>query len=127
MNELQEKNVELLNCIRILADKLENYEGKQDKTLQKVENQTIKEAKDAIIELENINAKMETRINILLRERDSYKLLASTEENKANTNSVTSMEAAREKKIRELEVELSSTKVENSAIIQNLRKRVVNL
>ncbi|AJR45924.1 Mlp2p [Saccharomyces cerevisiae YJM1311] len=125
VNELQEKNVELLNCIRILADKLENYEGKQDKTLQKVENQTIKEAKDAIIELENINAKMETRINILLRERDSYKLLASTEENKANTNSVTSMEAAREKKIRELEAELSSTKVENSAIIQNLRKELL--
>ena len=125
VNELQEKNQELLNCIRTLADKLENHEGKQKKTLAELENQTIKEAKDAIIELENINTKMESRINILLRERDSYKLLVSAKENKANTNADTFVEAAHEKRIRELEAELSSTKVESSAVIQNLRKELL--
>ncbi|EJS43339.1 mlp2p [Saccharomyces arboricola H-6] len=122
INELQEKNAELLNCVRIMADRLENYEGKQNQTLAKIENQTIKEAKDAIIELENANLKLQSRTNILLRERDSYKLLASASDNKVDTDAAKIMEAVHEKKIRELEAELSSTKVESSTIIQNLNK-----
>lgn len=124
-NELQEKNMELLNCVRVLADKLENHEGKQDKSLAKLENQTIKEAKDAIIELEHVNSTLESRIDILSRERDSYKLLASANGNKIYADAANKTEAANLKKIKELESELSLTKVENSAVVQRLNKELL--
>lgn len=125
IDELQEKNMELLNCIRILADKLETNEGEADKTVAKIENQTIKEAKDAIIEMESINSKLELRVNILTRERDSYKVLASANDNKTHADAGGITEATYEKKIRELQSKLSSTRVESSAIIQNLNGQLL--
>ncbi|QID85745.1 hypothetical protein GRS66_008330 [Saccharomyces pastorianus] len=124
-NELQEKNMELLNCVRVLADKLENYEGKQDKSLAKLENRTIKEAKDAIIELEHVNSTLESRINILSRERDSYKLLTSANGNKDHADAAKITEAVHLKIIKALEAELSLTKIENSAVVQKLNKELL--
>lgn len=51
--QLQEKNAELLKVVRNLADKLESKEKKSKQSLQKIESETVNEAKEAIITLKS--------------------------------------------------------------------------
>lgn len=72
IKELQVRNMELLGSVRGLAKELESNE---DDETPSHKNKTIKEAKMAIIDLQNHVNNLEEKNKTLTKERDSLKLL----------------------------------------------------
>ncbi|GAV55641.1 hypothetical protein ZYGR_0AY00330 [Zygosaccharomyces rouxii] len=117
---LQEKNMELLKTVRKLAEKLESEEKDANKKIQTFENDTIKEAKEAIVSLQDYNANLESKVEILTKECDAFKAICSqngSDQNRlASTNGTQSNQngSSNEEKIRTLEARLTSLTVESS-------------
>lgn len=74
IEELQNKNMELLTGIRSLANQLESFENNQNISSEK---RTIQEAKDAIIDLQAYSSSLELKNSQLSKERDTFKLLSA--------------------------------------------------
>ncbi|KAM3162371.1 Ubiquitin-like domain-containing protein [Lachancea thermotolerans] len=79
--ELQSKNSDLLRTIRNLADKLESEEEQSKMRSKTVENDAIREAKEAIITLQEHAQELESRIEVLTKERDAYKAIQPSTNN----------------------------------------------
>ncbi|AGO11185.1 AaceriAFR286Wp [[Ashbya] aceris (nom. inval.)] len=88
--ELQQKNVELLNAIRQLAQKLEEEEHKTQSRVQTMEESTVKEAKEAILSLQEHVQMLEDQLETVTTERDSYKLLVSEGKNNSSATNLAS-------------------------------------
>ncbi|CAI4621747.1 CFF_collapsed_G0035160.mRNA.1.CDS.1 [Saccharomyces cerevisiae] len=78
--QLQEKNAELLKVVRNLADKLESKEKKSKQSLQKIESETVNEAKEAIITLKSEKMELESRIEELQKELEELKTSVPNED-----------------------------------------------
>lgn len=85
IKELQTKNMELLSSVRGLAKELESNENDETPAHK---NKTIKEAKLAIIDLQNHVTTLEERIKVLTKERDSLTLLVPGGNNSLSSNGV---------------------------------------
>lgn len=130
--ELQQKNSELLKTVRSFADKLEAQERSVSSDSNKIESETIKDAKEAIVTLQDYNTQLESRLKTTEKERDAYKVLLSDNQNK-KTNSVSSGNGNYSKKtddaerIRNLETNLSNVTGEYSKNMQLLNQEVQEL
>ncbi|CAR29349.1 ZYRO0G06600p [Zygosaccharomyces rouxii] len=117
---LQEKNMELLKTVRKLAEKLESEEKDVNKKIQTFENDTIKEAKEAIVSLQDYNANLESKVEILTKECDAFKAICSrngSDQNgslSANGTQGNRNGSSDEEKLRTLEARLTSLTVESS-------------
>jgi len=76
IKELQQKNMDLLNSIRGLAKQLESTENG---SIPEYNNNTIKEAKLAIIDLQNHANDLQDNVDKLTKECDSLRLLLPQE------------------------------------------------
>lgn len=128
---LQEKNMELLKTVRNLADKLEAEETDVNKRIQHIENDTIKEAKETILGLQDYNANLESRIEILIKERDAFKVLcsdnASSDSQQAKTANRNTAGYTDEETVRTLEARLTSVTVESSQNSKMLNEEIQEL
>ncbi|AAS53657.1 AFR286Wp [Eremothecium gossypii ATCC 10895] len=86
--ELQQKNAELLNAIRQLAQKLEQEEHKTQSKVKSLEQNTVNEAKEAILSLQEHVQMLEDQLETVTTERDSFKLLVSEGKNNSLPNPV---------------------------------------
>lgn len=131
MVELQEKNMELLNSIRNLADKLEAEEKESKSKSKEVESETVKEAKEAILTLQEYNKSLESQLEIIAKERDAFKILASDKGTSNGPSNVNSSEnrhlVLAEEKIKELENHLSSLTEESAKNIKLLNEEIHSL
>ncbi|AET39101.1 uncharacterized protein Ecym_4018 [Eremothecium cymbalariae DBVPG len=106
--ELQSKNAELLNTIRQLADKLEDEEKKSRFRLKSVETQTVKEAKEAILSLQEHVQRLEDQLKIVSKERDAFKLANSANKQGDSAPSSTYQSKKLDEHIMELEKRLKN-------------------
>ncbi|KTB19538.1 Protein MLP1 [Nakaseomyces glabratus] len=93
IQQLQEKNMELVKTVRTLAQQLEENEEKKKSTSNNTvdeDNEIFAEAKEAILTLEKVNENLEKNLQIVTKERDAFKLLVSEdrERNCKSSNSV---------------------------------------
>lgn len=127
---LQERNAELLKTVRNLAANLEEEERKNNSKIDSLESETIKEAKEAIVILQDYNTKLESRIEIIAKERDAFRtILEERHDSKqeTHTGSDKSVSNNREALIKELEARLSNLSSESSKNIQMLNDEIQNL
>ncbi|CCD25321.1 Mlp1p NDAI_0E05040 [Naumovozyma dairenensis CBS 421] len=78
--ELQQKNMELLKTTRELATKLEEEDKIKQAEKSRIEEETIAEAKEAILTLQNYNSSLTAKIAALTKELETYKVLSNTED-----------------------------------------------
>ncbi|SCU94095.1 LANO_0E05666g1_1 [Lachancea nothofagi CBS 11611] len=71
--ELQSKNSDLLLTVRSLADKLEAEEQQAKSKTESLENDLINDAKEAITTLQDHVQELESRIEVITKERDAFK------------------------------------------------------
>lgn len=123
---LQQRNAELLKTVRNLASKLEDEERKTNKNIDSLENETISEAKEAIVILQDYNAKLESQMEIITKERDAYKTIISERENAKNgiTSAQSHKDKERDALIKDLEARLSNLSAEASKNIQMLNEEI---
>lgn len=129
---LQEKNMELLKTVRSLAEKLEAEEKDVNKKIQTVENNTIKDAKEAIVSLQNYNGSLESKVEILTKERDAFKAISSQEgtgHNGSATNGTADKQSRSSdtEKITTLEARLTSLTVESAQNNKMLNNEIQEL
>lgn len=130
---LQERNMELLKTVRNLAEKLESEEKDSSKKIQTFENDTIKEAKEAIVSLQNYNANLESKVEILTKECDAFKAICSR--NRSDQNELSASDSTQSKqtdstadeKIKTLEARLTSLTVESSQNNKMLNNEIYEL
>ncbi|AMD23008.1 HHR239Wp [Eremothecium sinecaudum] len=127
--ELQQKNVELLNTIRQLADKVEEEERKSRSSSKAVDQETIKEAKEAILSLQEHTQNLEDQLSILAKERDALKLLVAGHRNGKERSELLPKEQLDEakKRIVELEDHLKTVSEESSKNMKLLNEEIMNL
>ncbi|AQZ13954.1 MLP2 (YIL149C) and MLP1 (YKR095W) [Zygosaccharomyces parabailii] len=128
---LQEKNMELLKTVRNLADRLEAEEKDVNKKIQNFENDTIKEAKEAIVTLQDYNSSLESRIDVLTKERDAFKALCSADDEstarQSDSGKRNSAQYTNEEAVRALEARLTSVTVESSQNSKMLNEEIQEL
>ncbi|QLL34847.1 hypothetical protein HG536_0H02220 [Torulaspora globosa] len=127
---LQQRNSELLKTVRNLAAKLEEEELKASKKIDSLENETINEAKQAIVILQEYNAKMESQMEIITKERDAYKAILSDRESAKESSTARQFESLNKDKedlIKDLEHRLSTLSAEASKNVQILNEEIQNL
>ncbi|QLQ81964.1 hypothetical protein HG537_0G02180 [Torulaspora globosa] len=127
---LQQRNTELLKTVRNLAAKLEDEERKASEKIDSMENETINEAKQAIVILQEYNDKMESQIEIITKERDAYKAILSEREDAKGSSTATQFESLNKDKdnlIEDLEDRLSTLSAEASKNVQILNEEIQNL
>ncbi|CCD25348.1 Mlp2p NDAI_0F00290 [Naumovozyma dairenensis CBS 421] len=129
VKELQQKNMELLRTTRQLVQTLERQEQEQQKTLRITDNNKIVEsAKSTSVDLEKHIKTLESKINIISQERDSYKLLVTNSTIQSNTsnNSISSLQQCELEKER-LTNELSSMKQQHVKVLEELENKIKTL
>lgn len=126
---LQQRNAELLKTVRNLAAKLEEEERKASEKIDSMENETINEAKQAIVILQEYNDKLESQMEIITKERDAYKAILSEKENAKEGSAATQFESLNKDKeiIQDLEQRLSTLSSEASKNVQILNDEIQNL
>lgn len=132
ITELQSKNMELLDSMRTLADKLEKEELEKKSYTRKVENNAVQEAKEAILTLQEHNQTLENQIMVLAKERDAFRALsnegsASSAENVVQLTSPESPVGGKRSMVEDLEVQLRTITEESNKNIKLLNDEIQTL
>lgn len=126
---IQEKNMELLKAVRNLASELENEELNEKLELTEYEDQTIREAKETIICLQDYTSKLEEDLENVNKDFDAYKFSSShdTSSNfgKNDTNNI--IEKDLQQLNSELETGLSDLSRKSTETIQILNSEIKEL
>lgn len=130
IEELQKNNTDLLNTVRNLADKLEEEEKKSKSIIDSISEDAIKDAKEAILALTDRNKSLEEQLEIIIKERDAFKVLHSKDIHNKSLN-VTSNKhhiiQQQEQKIHELEERLKILTSESDKNIKLLNDEIQGL
>ncbi|CUS24744.1 LAQU0S19e00650g1_1 [Lachancea quebecensis] len=127
--ELQSKNADLLCTIRNLADKLESEEEQSKIRSKSLENDAIRDAKEAILTLQEHAQELESRIEVLTKERDAYKAIQSSagRGSKASEESLVSSKGNINARVDELERSLAIERGEAEKNMKMLNSEIQDL
>ncbi|KAF4003037.1 Protein MLP1 domain protein [Saccharomyces cerevisiae] len=128
--QLQEKNAELLKVVRNLADKLESKEKKSKQSLQKIESETVNEAKEAIITLKSEKMELESRIEELQKELEELKTSVPNEDasySNVTIKQLTETKRDLESQVQDLQTRISQITRESTENMSLLDKEIQDL
>ena len=128
--ELQEKNTELLKIVRNLADRLESNENESKQSLQKIESETINEAKEAILTLKAEKEQLESKVEELEKECENSKALLSNEETSHLNSTIQQLNETKrnlECQIQDLQSNISQITRESTENMSLLNKEIQDL
>lgn len=128
--QLQEKNAELLKVVRNLADKLESKEKKSKQSLQKIESETVNEAKEAIITLKSEKMELESRIEELQKELEELKTSVPNEDasySNVTIKQLTETKRDLESQVQDLQTRISQITRESTENMSLLNKEIQDL
>ena len=128
--QLQEKNSELLRVTRNLADKLESNENKSKNYLKNIENETINEAKEAILTLQSQKVQLESKIHELEKEREKFKNWTMDQETSPNNSVIQQLTETKrelESQTQDLQARISQVTRESTENMSLLNKELQDL
>lgn len=123
--ELQQKNVTLINAVRHLSEKLENLDKNNTDSVHEIEEETVKEAKETIVALQKCNEELNVKMEVLAREKDSYKALIDS--SKRQSSECENHSTLGESRIRILEDRLHRLTAESEKATKHLNLKVNQL
>lgn len=141
--DLQKQNSNLLKITRQLGEKMEQEERETQKKLNDVESTAVSEAKEAIKSLQSEISSLNTKLGAIQRERDMFRRMLSNKsengmalpdaENSVESVSVTQTQQlikqndSLSSRVKDLESELKTYRVESEETIKSLDQKVVTL
>ena len=128
--QLQEKNTELLKVVRNLAEKLESKENKSKQSLQKIESETVNEAKEAILTLKSEKVELESRIEDLEKELEKSKTSVPNQDASYINSTIRQLTKTKrdlESQVQDLQTHVSQVTRESTENMSLLNKEIQDL